>query len=142
MAQTMMRPVTVDLPDSLVQELETKARRERRSISEMVRDLVLQSWHATPALPENVEAELAAFTNLSDDALWILARSTLSKAEQEELARLNHEAKRRDLTEDEETRRQTLLDAYDRMMVRRAQAALLLKSRGYDLTDPGILQAS
>ena len=142
MAQTMTRPVTVDLPDSLVQELETKARRERRSISEMVRDLVLQSWHATPILPEDVETELAAFTNLSDDALWILARSTLTQAEQEKLAHLNYEAKRRSLTEEEEAQRQALLDTFDRTMVRRAQAALLLKSRGYDLTDPDILQAS
>jgi len=42
-----------------------------------------------PALPQDVEAELAAFANLSDEVLWFLARSTLTEAEQEELATLN-----------------------------------------------------
>ena len=38
-----------------------------------------------------------------------------------------------------ETSREALLDAYNRVMVRRAQAALLLKARGYNLSDPSLL---
>ena len=89
-----------------------------------------------PALPENVEAELAALHMLADDALWHIARITLTPDEQAELADLNEEAQFRSLSVDEHTRRETLRDAYDRTMVRRAEAASILQSRGYDLSDP------
>jgi hypothetical protein len=106
----------------------------------MVRELILQGWHSLPRLPEDVEAELTTFINLSDEVLWVLARSTLTKVEREALADLNYQAKRRSLTDKEVARREALLAAYDRTMMRRAQAALLLKSRGYDLSDPHVLQ--
>jgi Arc/MetJ-type ribon-helix-helix transcriptional regulator len=140
MTQTATIPVTVNLPGSLVREIETTARQQRRSISDVVRELVLQGWATLPSLPDKIEAELAAFSNLSDDVLWLLARSTLTEAEQEKLAELNHLAKQRSLTEEEGANRDALLDAYNRAMVRRAQAVLLLKAHGYDLSDPSILQ--
>ncbi len=140
MTQTTTISVTVNLPDSLVREIETTARQQQRSISAVVRELVLQGWPALPSLPDEVEAELAAFSNLSDDVLWMLARSTLTEAEQEKLAGLNHLVKQRSLTEEEGANRDALLDAYNRAMVRRAQAVLLLNAHGHDLSDPGILQ--
>lgn len=138
----MTTSLTVNLPDSLVQEMELTARNQQRSVSDMARELILHGWHSLPHLSEEVEAELATFINLSDEVLWLIARSTLTKAEQEELANLNYQAKRRFLTDEEAARREALLVAYDRTMMRRAQAALLLKSRGYDLSDPNVLQTS
>jgi len=140
MTQAITIPVTVNLPGSLVNEIETTARQQQRTVSAIVREMVLQGWSTLPALPDEVEAELAAFTDLSDDVLWLLARSTLTKDEQEKLAELNRQSKQFPLTEEEEARREILLNAYNRVMVRRAQAALLLKARGYDLSDPRILQ--
>jgi hypothetical protein len=92
-----------------------------------------------PVLPRDVESEIAAFHVLTDDVLWRIARTTLATDEQEELANLNTEAQSRSLTSNEEARREELLNAYDRMMVRRAQAAYILQLRGYDLSDPTIL---
>lgn len=140
MTQSVTIPVTVNLPGSLVHEIESTARQQQRSVSAVVRELILQGWPKLPSLPDEVEAELAAFTNLSDDVLWLLARSVLTEAEQEKLAELNHLAKQRGLTEEEKAKREALLNAYHLTMVRRGQAALLLKARGYDLSDPSILQ--
>lgn len=140
MTQATTIPITVELPSTLVKEIEMAAHRQHRSPSDVVRELIVQRWPALPTLPDEVETELAAFASLSDDVLWLLARSTMPQEEQEELARLNSQAKHRALTEAEEARRETLLQTYDRSMVRRAQAVLFLKSRGYDLSDPGILQ--
>lgn len=136
----MTTSVTIDLPNPLVQQLESIAREQHRSVSEMVRERLLQTWPSLPALPDDVEMELALFTGLSDDVLWLLARSTLAVSDREELANVNTLAQQRVLTELEQARQQALLDAYDRVMVRRAQAALLLKQRGYDISDPGILR--
>jgi hypothetical protein len=134
--------LTVDLPDSLVQEMEVSARKQQRSVTDMARELILSGWHSLPQLPEDVEVELATFTNLSDEVLWLLARSALTTTEQEELATLNYQAKRRTLTDEELVNQKALLAAYNRMIVRRAQAALLLQSRGYDMSDPHVLQPS
>jgi hypothetical protein len=54
-------------------------------------------------------------------------------AQQEELARLNEAGRERDLTSEERDQQEILLDAYDRMLVRRAQAMAILKKRGHDI---------
>jgi len=88
----------------------------------------------TPSpLPADLASELAAFEHLSDDVLWLLATSTLSAEEQEELALLNEAAQQREVTLGERERQDMLLDAYDRVLVRRAHAAAILKGRGHDI---------
>ncbi len=134
--------ITVPLPVGTFQQLENAAHQLKRSVPDVVRELVVREMGEWPALPPDVEAELAAFANLSDEVLWLLARSTLTKAQQLEVATLNDQAQRGPLTQKEHIRQLKLMDAYDRMLVRRAQAAALLKSRGYDLSDPSILQVS
>lgn len=132
-------PITIELPTPIAEQLEEEASRQKVIVRDLVRDLVLEHWSELPALPDDVEAELAAFHRLSDNVLWLIARTTLTPEEQEELADLNDEAQSPTLINDEEARREALLDAYDRMMVRRAQAASILQSRGFDLSDPAIL---
>lgn len=133
--------ITVRLPARAVEQLERAAREQHRSVPDMVRDMVLQDLPRLPALPPDVEAELSAFSGLSDDVLLLLARSTLTEEQQSELAELNQQAQRRSLSESERIRQQELGDAYDRMLVRRAEAAAVLKSRGHDLSDLSLLQA-
>lgn len=129
--------MTVELPATALEQLEMIARQQQRSVLELVRDLILR---ALPGLPQDVKDELATFASLSDDVLWLLARSTLAKEQRQELADLNHKAQRSPLTKEEKARQQVLIDKYDRVLVRRAEAARLLKSRGYDLSDPAVLQ--
>jgi hypothetical protein len=88
---------------------------------------------AMPSLPEDLEAELAAFDQLTDDALWLLAKSTMCVEQREEIAMLNDAAQRRDLSLEEIERQDALLDVYYRVIVRRAQAAAILKVRGHDV---------
>lgn len=136
----MALSITIDLPETLLQQLESASRKQHRSVGEIIRDLVIQSWQLLPRLPDDIEAELAALPSLSDEALWLLARSTLTKAEQQELTILTGTAKTRTLKPTEAERLETLLDRYDRTILRRAQAATLLQKRGYDLSDPAVLQ--
>ena len=137
---TVTTPVTIAVPTTIFQQLEILAHQQHRSVSDMVCEIVLREVPLLPALPLDVEMELAAFTNLSDEVLWLLARSTLTEAEQEELAILNDLAQQRSLTQEEQAHQQVLVEAYERMMIRRAHAALLLKLRGYDLSDPAVLR--
>lgn len=132
--------LTVELPGVVMEHLQETARAQRRSVPELVRELVVRQTTELPLLPPDVEAELAAFASLSDGVLWLLARTTLSPEEQLELAQLNGEAQRRSLSPAEAARQQTLVDNYDRVLVRRAHAAELLQARGYDLRDPSVLR--
>lgn len=132
--------LTVELPGVVMEHLQETARAQQRSVPELVRELVVRQTTELPLLPPDVEAELAAFASLSDGVLWLLARTTLSPEEQLELAQLNGEAQRRPLSPAEAARQQTLVDNYDRILVRRAHAAELLQTRGYDLRDPSVLR--
>lgn len=78
--------------------------------------------------------------HLSDAALWSLARSTLLPEQLAEMDILRDTKQERSLTPEEANRQQDLLRAYDETVLRRAHAAMLLNSRGYELTDPTILQ--
>lgn len=126
--------VVVTLPSETIEHLKHVARQQQRSVSELVRDLVVQEVPGLPLLPHDVEQELAAFDHLSDESLWLLAQAVLSPEQQQELATLNELAQQRPLTAGETNRQQALVDAYDRALVRRAQAVFTLKARGHDLS--------
>ena len=136
----MTLSVTIELPSFVQQQMERRAQAEARSVADLIRELVLQNWQTSPRLPDDVETELAALPNLSDEALWVLARTTLTAGEQSTLTALNHKAKTTKLTSAEEARLTTLLDLYDRALVRRAQAAVILQQRGHNLQNPAVLQ--
>lgn len=123
----------IALPTEALEHLQQLADAQQRTVDEVVRDLLLQELSGLPPLPVAVEAELAALESLSDDALWLLADSTLTDSQQQELAALNDAAQQRPLTEAEAQRQQELIDAYNRLLVRRAHAASILKGRGHDL---------
>lgn len=131
--------VTVELPTIAVEQLQGLAQRQRRSVRDILKDLIMRSL---PELPEDVKAELETFKHLSDDVLWLLARSTLSAEEQRDLAKLNDEAQRHPLVGTQVQRQQVLLDKYHRVLVRRAEAARVLQARGYDLSDLAVLQTA
>lgn len=135
-----MTVIAVELPDETIQHLKQVANAQQQSIEEVVRTLVMQELPIAPALPAEEEAELAAFAHLSDEVLWLIARSTLTPAEQAELAILNDQAQRAPLSPTQIEQRDRLLEQYDRVIVRRARAAEVLQGRGYDISNPAVLQ--
>ncbi|MBK8903777.1 MAG: hypothetical protein IPM53_21530 [Anaerolineaceae bacterium] len=135
---------TVQLPENLYRRLQQQASAEQRSIEDLVRQtLSRQLPPAVPVeddLPPSLREELLAMEHLSDAALWSLARSTLLPEQLAEMDMLRDTKQERVLTPEETNRQQDLLRAYDETVLRRAHAAMLLNSRGYELTDPTILQ--
>ncbi len=138
----MPNVISLELPPAAYEHLRLAATRQNRPVAEVVRDIVLREIPEMPTLPADIEAELESFSLLSDDGLWLIARSSLQPQQQMDLAKLNDLAQRRQLSAAEQAKQQGLADAYDRLLIRRAQAALALKQRGYDLSDPAVLQMS
>jgi len=132
--------ITLELPEAAFQQLQQLARQQHRSVTDIAREILMQDLPGQPSLPAEVEDELAVLSSLSNDVLWLIARSTLTKTQQTELAGLNRVAQQRALTVDERNHQHVLGEMYDRVLVRRSQAAAILKSRGFDLSDPSVLQ--
>lgn len=84
----------------------------------------------------DLNVPLAQMTYLNDAALWQAARSTLPSEQRERLAALHETQHRRPLSIGEQAEEQALLKLYREVVLVRAQAAVLLKQRGYDVSDP------
>lgn len=120
----MTLTVAIDLPDQIVQQLELFAHQRHQSVADVVREWVIKELPVLPTLPDDVEKELSAFADL-----WMMfcivnrARGTLTTQNQKELASLNRKAEQRTLTQAKSKRQEELVAAFDRVLVRRAEAA-------------------
>lgn len=128
-----MQTVTLELPEALYRSAHQIAEATRQPL-----EAVLQASlaHALPPLddvPPEEAVELAAMALLDDAALWRESRVTLSAEEQVELTELLDRQGAGGLSAADEPRLQALMDAYGRLMVRKAHAWLLLARRGYQV---------
>jgi plasmid stability protein len=130
-----IQPITINLPDNLYQQLRRQADLSHRSVEEEVLQAVTASA-STAELPSDLEGVVSQLDTLDDYGLWRAARNHLAPRDATRMERLHLKRQREGLNE-----RETLLLAdyvrrYERIMLIRARAALLLKKRGYDLHSP------
>lgn len=85
-------------------------------------------------LSPNEEAELASLKNLSDDALWTIAREQMAAPLQTRMQKLMDKNSRGTITPDEYKELEDLVDRGQRLMLRKSEAAALLTQRGYKIT--------
>ena len=128
-----MQTVTLELPEALYRSAHQIAQATRQPL-----EVVLQASlaHALPPLddvPPEEAVELAAMALLDDAALWRESRVMLEVEEQAELEELLDRQGAGELSAADVLRLESLLDAYGRLMVRKAHAWLLLARRGYQV---------
>lgn len=127
------RIITVTVPEDIYTQLETQARSSARSVDDLVAQTLARGLPpvAESDLPLSVQAELNAMEQLSDEALWAIARSMVNDdkialydllIERQNASSLTMEG-RRLLTQ--------LREQADALMVRKAQAYAILHHRGY-----------
>jgi len=74
-------------------------------------------------------------TYLNDAALWQAARATMTAEQRERLESLHDKQQCEELTSEEQAEERTLLRLYRETILVRSQAAVLLKQRGYKVSD-------
>lgn len=125
--------LTLYIPDHLYQQLKQRAEGTHRPIEAEALDLLA----ANAAEEEGVSAELQdlheTMSHLSDEELWAAARNPLAQQATEELRRLRAKRRRSGLSLAEWQHRDDLLRQYDRGILIRSHAAVLLKERGHDI---------
>lgn len=126
--------LTIKLPNTLFHRLEGVAELSHRSVDEVLVSTLNATLVAPPDLPANLANELAAMHILNDAALWAAVRPSFTPAEPRRLEQLNDKAHEKPLTQAEGAEQTTLLDAYYRSVLRRAQALAVLAQRGYPIS--------
>jgi hypothetical protein len=129
-----MTDLTLTIPD----ELYERAKHIAESTSQPIEQVILQHLQTLPAplpiLPDDVQAELDALKYLSDDALWTIAQEQMPDAVQSRAHDLMNRNSQGMLNEAERSELDALVERADRLMVRKAEAAAILRERGYPFT--------
>lgn len=125
--------LTLELGEPLYQRLQERAQRTQRTVEAEALDLVVQGVLDLEDLEPALEAAIAELRFLDDAALWQAARMHMASADAEQLQTLHLKRQREGLREGEADEARALTGTYERIMVVRAEAAALLKERGYDV---------
>lgn len=126
--------VTVQLPETLYQQVKQRARQMQRSIEDELVAVVSAALPTIDDLPDDIADDMAQLAYLTDDELWQAARTILTALQSEQMQELLSKRQREGLTPQEEEEAKRLVHYYDRTMLVRAQAVVLLKERGHDIS--------
>lgn len=130
MMQATRPTVTIQLPQTTFEGLQRIAVRQQSSVSDAVFVLVSEKENL-PALPDEIETELASYWHLSNETLMLLTHPPLTDSEATEMTELNDKAA---LSEQDEARSAELLTRYEHGLLRRSAALAILQQRGIDTT--------
>jgi plasmid stability protein len=130
-----LKTLTLNVPDPIYSRLLDRARRANRSVEAEVLEVVAAAMPAENGLPSDYEDTLKQLTLLDDDALLRVARTRFPPESAAELEQLHLKGQRERLSEAEAERAASLVQQYERAMLVRAQAAVLLKQRGHDIVN-------
>jgi len=125
--------ITIELPEQLYRDVAKLARWMHRSVAEEVVAIVASALPTIYDLPSELADELQKLELLSDVELWQAAKAKLSEEDAEQMQTLVWKQQRDGLATREQRKAEKLVQRYNRTMLVRAQAAVLLKKRGFDI---------
>lgn len=129
-------PITLNLPETLYQQLSRAAELVQKPVHNLLIESITAVAPVINSTSKNLRSSLAQMAYLNDAALWQAARTTMTTGQQERLEALHLKQQREGLTAGERTEEQALLTLYHETLLVKAQAAVLLKQRKYDVSDP------
>jgi hypothetical protein len=130
------RSISLDLPTSVYEQIERAAERANRPVDQVLVEALTAVAPVIDSASDELKSALAHLAYLNDAALWQAALSTMSPAQRERLQSLHTLKGQRPLRDNERAEEDALLRLYRETLLVRAQAAVLLKQRGYDVSDP------
>jgi plasmid stability protein len=130
-----MQTVTLRIPEELYSRIQQRAQRSRRSLEAEFIDVLSLAVQGTDDLPPELAQAFADLDGFDDERLWQAARSRLPPEISTELESLHLKQQRRGLSDEEGETMERLSLEYDRFMLVRARAAMLLKERGHDVAE-------
>jgi hypothetical protein len=130
----MTEQITLTLPEDISARVRQIAETTSQPVEQIVLDHLKSLSIQLPALPPDDQAELDALHHLSDDALWTIAREQVPENVQARAHTLMDKNSHGTITDAEATELEKLVQRADRVMLRKAEAAAILKKRGFDFS--------
>ena len=129
-----VQPVTLNLPGHLYDRLKRQADEAHRTVEAELLDVVMSGIPLADELPADLSEALSPLALLDDDALWRAARSHLPEEAATEMENLHLKRQRDGLSQTDEQTLAGLVRQYERAMLVRGQAAVILKQRGLEVS--------
>ncbi len=127
----MTDQILLNLPD----ELSLRARQIAETTAQPVEQVLIEHLKTLspplPMLPHDLQQELNALHNLSDDTLWTIARDHMPDDAQTRAHDLMDKNTRGTISDDERNELEKLVQRADQLILRKAEAAAILRARGY-----------
>jgi plasmid stability protein len=130
----MSNRLTIELPDALYERVRQRAETKNQTIEAEVVETVSNAIPDIEGLAPELEAALKNLENLNDKALWKLARTKMSAKEIKKIHNLHYKRQDTNLSQNEEQELAELMQRYNKDILVRAKAAVILKRRGYDIS--------
>ena len=131
----MAETVVLQIPEALYQRLAIAAGATQRSLEEVIlQALQIGSPPTWKDVPEEFQTDLASLDRLDDNSLWQIANSKKTILEMERYDFLLSKQKNIELTASERLELESLHTDSDRFMLRKSQAAAILKWRGHNFS--------
>jgi hypothetical protein len=127
--------ITLELPEPIYEQLQKAAAKAQRPIHDLLVEAVIAAAPSLNTRAESLRSALAHLAYLNDATLWQAARATMLPAQRERLEILHDTQQGLGLSAEEAQEERALLALYRETLLVRAQAAMLLKQRGYDVSD-------
>lgn len=126
----MSQTVTLTLPDKLYHPIQRIAQANDQSVETVLLTALQASLPPLEGLPADLTQELAQLERLDDDTLRQVLLETVPIQQQQELDTLLWQNQANELTQAEREQLTQLQYIADRVMLRKARAAVLLRFRG------------
>jgi len=129
----MAQTVTLELPQTIYQPVSRMAKATNRPLEDLLVGALQASLPSLDGLPPELIEELVKLERLDDESLWQVMASQVPQEQQSELNHLLDKNQAGTLTRPEREELNRLQDEADRVMLRKARAAVLLRFRGHRL---------
>ncbi len=129
----MAQTVTLELPQTIYLPARRMAEVTNRSLEDLLVCALKASLPPLDGLPSELVEDLVSLESLDDESLRQVMVSKVPTAQQDELDHLLRRNQAGTLTEQERQKLDRLQREADRVMLRKARAAVLLRFRGHRL---------
>lgn len=129
--------VTINLPGPIYQKLKAWAEQKQHSLETELLELLVTVVPLEDELPRVITEAINALAQQNDKNLWKSARSRVPRRAQARFRTLISKRREQGLTPAEIEEMTNLQTLFDKVMLVRAHAALLLKERGFDISELG-----
>jgi adenylate cyclase len=130
--------VTLQVPGQLYARARQTAGNQQ-ALEQLLVSAMVSGLSLLDDLPDEMVMDMATLALLNDRALWRVARQTMPEEHYERMDELLALKSQNLLSAVQQQELDTYLAEYDRIVLQRAHAAVLLKQRDYDLSNPQIL---